>query len=100
MAAAVLLEPGLVPSGAVEVAGDERTLEEVAQALGRRAGAQARFEPDPVESIRDDDTRAMFEWLASPPAYQADLEVTRRLEPAVQDLDGFLTSTPGAGRLR
>jgi len=90
VAAAVLLDPDLVPSGAVEVAGDERTPEEVARALGRLAGVPGRFEPVPVDGVEDEDSRAMFEWFATPPSYRADFAATRRLWPEVQDLDAFL----------
>lgn len=97
IAAAVLVEPDLVPSRAVEVAGDARTPEHVAQALGRWAGTPARFEPTPIDSIEDDDNRAMFKWLTLTPAYQADLGSTRRLHPDVRNLDSFLASTPITG---
>ncbi|MET0695365.1 MAG: NmrA/HSCARG family protein, partial [Propionibacteriaceae bacterium] len=93
VAAAVLIDPDIVASGSVEIAGDERTPEEVANALGRRAGTPARFEATPVDTISDDDTRAMFAWLAAPPAYRADLALTRRLHPAIQSFDGFLSTS-------
>ncbi|NAZ76666.1 NmrA family NAD(P)-binding protein [Kineococcus sp. T13] len=90
--AALLLRPGLAGAGAVEVAGDELTAEQVAEHLGRRRGLRGRFEPTPVEAVDDDDFRAMFGWLGHPPAYQGDLLLTRRLHPGVRDFPAFLAS--------
>jgi uncharacterized protein YbjT (DUF2867 family) len=75
-----LLDPSLVPDGAIELAGDELTVEHAASALGQRQGLPARYEALPTDML-DDDNKAMFEWFATPPAYQADLAATRRLIP-------------------
>ena len=75
-----LLDPSLVPDGAIELAGDELTLEHAANALGQRQGLPARYEALPTGML-DDDSKAMFEWFATPPAFQADLAATRRLIP-------------------
>ena len=90
VAAAVLLDPSLVPSGAVEIAGDEHTPEQVAQAFGRRLGVAGRFEPIGLGTVADPDSRAMFTWLGDPPAYRADFVTTRRLQPEVAGLETFL----------
>ena len=91
VAAAILLEPARVPSGAVEIAGDELTGPEMAAALGRRFGVPARYEALPVEVMDGvGDQRAMYEWFARLPAYQADLTLTRALDPDVCDYDTWL----------
>jgi uncharacterized protein YbjT (DUF2867 family) len=90
VAAAVLLDPSLVPSGAVEIAGHEATPEQVAQAFGRRLGVAGRFEPIGLGTVADPDSRAMFTWLGDPPAYRADFVTTRRLQPEIANLETFL----------
>lgn len=77
-----LLEPGRIPDGAIEVAGDELTGEQVAATFGELRGLPARFEELPT-TVLDPDSKAMFEWFASPPAYQADVAATRELDPRV-----------------
>lgn len=79
-AVAALLDPSRVPGGAIELAGDELTGEQAASAFGHRRGLPARYEALPTDAL-DDDNRAMFEWFATPPAYEADLVATRRLIP-------------------
>jgi uncharacterized protein YbjT (DUF2867 family) len=82
IAVVALLEPGRIPEGAIEIAGDELTGEQVAARFGERRGLPARFEQLPTTML-DDDTKAMFEWFATPPAYQADIDATRDLDPQV-----------------
>ena len=92
--AAVLRDPGRVPGGAIEIAGDERTGEQIAAAFGEAAGLPARYEPLPLEALGDnEDLRAMFEWFARPPAYQGDIAATRELAPDLQDLPTWLART-------
>jgi uncharacterized protein YbjT (DUF2867 family) len=75
-----LLDPGRVPDGAIEIAGDELTGEQVAATFGELRGLPARFEQLPTTAL-DDDNTARFEWFANPPAYQADIAATRDLDP-------------------
>ena len=92
--AAVLRDPGRVPGGAIEIAGDERTGEQIAAAFGEAAGLPARYEALPLEALGDnEDLRRMFEWFASPPAYQADIPATRELVPDLLDLPAWLKRT-------
>jgi len=92
VAARALQEPGSVPAGAVEIAGDELTGEQIAAAFGEHAGLPARFEAVPLEVLAEDpDQQAMFAWFARLPAYQADLELTRRLAPDVLDFRSWLS---------
>lgn len=90
VAAAVLIDPSRVPAGAVEIAGDELTGSQIADAFGRRAGLPARFEALPITAVDDDDLRAMFTWFATPPSYQADRALTAELDPHVQTFEQWL----------
>ncbi len=93
VAAAALLDPAAVPGGAVEIAGDELTGEQIAAAFAERAGLPSRFEPLPLSALASDpDLQAMFTWFAALPAYQADFAATRALAPDVQDLPAWLTA--------
>lgn len=90
VAAAVLVDPSRVPAGAVEIAGDELTGSQIADAFGRRAGLPARFEALPAAAAGDDDRRAMFTWFATPPSYQADRALTAELDPGLQSFERWL----------
>lgn len=93
IAAAVLLEPGRV-EGAVEIAGDELTGEQVAEVFGRAAGLPARYEALPLQVLgEDEDMRSMFDWFTRLPAYRADFALTRELDPGLLDLPGWLAAT-------
>jgi uncharacterized protein YbjT (DUF2867 family) len=90
-AAAALLDPGRVPGGAIEIAGDELTGEQIAAAFGERAGLPSRFEPLPLDVLADDpDQHAMFTWFTTPPSYLADIAETRRLVPQLKDFRAWL----------
>lgn len=87
-AATALLEPATLSSGPVEIAGDQRTPEAMADAFGAQYGRRARFEPLPIEAIDNADAQAMFRWFTTLPAYAADRGRTREL---VGDLTDFPT---------
>jgi hypothetical protein len=40
----------------------------------------------------DTDRQAMFRWFVETPAYQADFDATRRIDPSVLDLTTWLRS--------
>jgi len=83
-----------VPVGSIEIAGDELTGEQIADAFGRQAGLPARFEPLPLAALAGDpDLDAMFTWFTRLPAYQADFAATRELHPGVHDLPTWLATT-------
>ncbi len=90
VAAAVLITPSRVPTGAVEIAGDELTGSQIADVFGRRAGLPARYEALPLTAAGDDDQRAMFAWFATPPSYQADRALTAELDPHLQTFEQWL----------
>jgi uncharacterized protein YbjT (DUF2867 family) len=93
VAAVALLDPDRIPGGAVEIAGDELTGEQVAAAFGEAEGRKARYEALPLDALSGhDDLEAMFGWFAQLPAYQADFELTRDLDPEVWDLRAWLAN--------
>lgn len=91
VAASMLLEPMSAPAE-VEIAGDELTAEQIADAYGRHLGLPARYEPLPL-SVLDGtpELKAMFTWFTHLPAYQADWDATRALAPSVMNLATRLT---------
>ncbi len=90
-AAAALLTQSEDPGEAIEIAGDELTGSEMAQAFGRFAGLPARYEAVPASVLGDnEDMVAMFTWFAETDAYQADFAGTKALVPGVLDLDAWL----------
>lgn len=91
IAAAVVLEPGRVDGRSVEIAGDELTGEQIAEAYQRRYDVPARYEPLPIEVLGGDaDQRAMFGWFARPPAFQADFAATKALAPRTKTFEQWL----------
>jgi uncharacterized protein YbjT (DUF2867 family) len=95
VAAAAALDPDRVPGGSIEIAGDELTGEQIAEAYQRRYNVPARYEPLPIEVFGDDaDQRAMFEWFAHVPAFQADFAATRALAPRTRTLEQWLVTRP------
>lgn len=91
VAAVALLQPDRIAAGAVEIAGDELTGEQVAAAYGERRGLTGKYEAVPTDGL-DEDSKAMFEWFAHVPAYQADFAATRRLHPQVLTFTEWLTT--------
>lgn len=92
-AARLLLEPSAIDGDAIEVAGDELTLDLVAAQAGETFGVPARFETIPLEYLGDDeDLKAMFRWFADGSAYQADLAQSRSLVADVTDLRSWLAT--------
>ena len=93
VAAAAALDPGRVAGGSMEIAGDELTGEQLAEAYQHRYGVPARYEPLPIEVLGDDaDQRAMFEWFAHLPAFQADFAATKALAPRTKTFEQWLTT--------
>lgn len=93
VSAAAMLDPTLLPSGSIEIAGDQVTFADAAELIGRRLGKPGRFEELPLSVMNGDlDRQAMFQWFVDTPGYQADFDATRRIEPRVLDLAGWLDS--------
>jgi len=94
-AAAALLDPASIPGGAIEIAGDELTGEQIAEAYQHRYDVPARYEALPIDVLSgDDDQRAMFEWFAHPPAFRADFAATRALAPQTKTFEQWLETQP------
>ena len=90
-AAAALLAQRDPDTAPVEIAGDEVTGQQIAELLGQRVGAPARFVELPLDSLGDDeDLGAMYAWFTKLPAYRADFVRTRELVPDVQNLSTWL----------
>jgi len=95
VAAAAVLDPDRVAGGSIEIAGDELTGEQIAEAYRHRYDVPARYEPLPIDVLDGDvDQRAMFEWLSQPPAFQADLAATRALAPRTKTFEQWLETQP------
>jgi uncharacterized protein YbjT (DUF2867 family) len=93
-AATILLGGTAVEGGSVEIAGDELTGSQIAQAMGEYAGLSARYEALPMEAIASNgDQAAMFRWFAETPAYQADFEATRTFVPDALDFRAWLAAS-------
>ena len=95
VAAAAVLDPDRVAGGSIEIAGDELTGEQIAEAYRHRYDVPARYEPLPIDVLDGDaDQRAMFEWFAHPPAFQADFAATRALAPRTKTFEQWLETQP------
>jgi uncharacterized protein YbjT (DUF2867 family) len=79
---------------ALELAGDELTMQEVAETLSRVIGRPVRFTPLPIEQTRafDPNLAALCEWLATHD-FGADLPALRALLPDLLTLEAWLTRT-------
>lgn len=87
VSAAALLSPGLIEGGAIEIAGDTQTCDDIATILGKAAGLDARFESLPLSTLDgDEDRQAMFAWYATPVSTTADVAQVRSINPQLLDL--------------
>jgi uncharacterized protein YbjT (DUF2867 family) len=95
VAAAAALDPERVAGGSIEIAGDELSGEQIAEAYQHRHDVPARYEPLPIDVLDGDaDQRAMFEWFAHLPAFQADFAATRALAPRTKNFEQWLMTQP------
>ncbi|HEX4724627.1 MAG TPA: NmrA/HSCARG family protein [Pseudonocardiaceae bacterium] len=95
VAAAATLHPDRVAGGSIEIAGDELTGEQIAAAYQHRYDVPARYDPLPIDVLAGNaDQRAMFEWFAHPPAFQADFAATRALAPRTRTFEQWLAAQP------
>lgn len=90
VSAAALLDPDSIPGGAVEIAGDELTGSQIAEAFSAVRDIPARYEALPVDVLGNEDQEKMFTWFTRLPAYRADFALTRTLAPGVQDLRAWI----------
>lgn len=94
-AARMLVDPSTAPD-AVEIAGDERTGSQMAEAFTAALGRPVRYTPLPVSGLPSADLRAMFTWFTEPEAYRADWEQTRTLAGRPQSLDDWVRGAAAA----
>ena len=95
VAAAAALNPDRVAGGSIEIAGDELTGEQIAEAYQHRYDVPARYEPLPLDVLGGDaDQRAMFEWFVHLPAFRADFTATRALAPRTKTFEQWLVTRP------
>jgi uncharacterized protein YbjT (DUF2867 family) len=75
----------------VEIAGDERTGEQIAEAFGRATGIPARYEPVPLDELRlhSEWQATAYDWL-NRIGYTADVPALRARHPELLDLRGWL----------
>jgi uncharacterized protein YbjT (DUF2867 family) len=95
VAAAAALDPDSVAGGSIEIAGDELTGEQIAEAYQRRYDIPARYEALPISVLDGNaDQQAMFEWFTHLPAFQADFAGTRALAPETKTFERWLMTRP------
>ena len=79
----------------VELAGDEVTGEELAAAFGKHTGLPARFEPVPLDQLREEGLvwqATSYSWLNSI-GYHADIPALRAQFPGLLTLESWLAKT-------
>jgi uncharacterized protein YbjT (DUF2867 family) len=79
---------------ALELAGDELTMPEVAEAFGRAIGRPVRYVAQPLEQLRgtNSDAAAMLRWF-NEHGFQANIPALRALYPQLTDFDTWLHAT-------
>jgi uncharacterized protein YbjT (DUF2867 family) len=76
----------------VEIAGDERTMPEIAEAFGRVAGRDVGYYQVPWEQFEEqmgEEYAVMYRWF-NDVGYEADVEALRREHPGLIDFEGYL----------
>lgn len=90
-AAQAFLHPDEHAGKALELAGDELTMPQVARLLSQRLGRTVEYVPVPVAQVREKDPEAaiMFEWFDQQ-GYQADIEHLRVIHPQLLRFEQWL----------
>lgn len=75
----------------VEIAGDELTGPQMAEAFERVSGIPTRYQQQPIEPLRAvrEDLASMFDWFDRE-GYRADLPELRRIRPGLSNLETWL----------
>jgi uncharacterized protein YbjT (DUF2867 family) len=83
--------PGEYAGKAIELAGDELTMPQVASVFSKWLGRPVRYVELPIEKIRSANKEAaiMFEWF-NKEGYQADIKSLRALRPGLLTLESWL----------
>lgn len=89
--AEVFGDPAEFTGETIEIAGDELTVRQIAEAFARADGIPTRFERQPVEEMRATagELANMFDWL-NEAGYQADIPALRERHPELLTLDAWL----------
>jgi len=74
---------------AMEIAGDERTMPEVAEAFSRTIGIPVKHVQTRLDTITNADSRAMNAWFQKE-GYRADLDELRKIRPQTMDLERWM----------
>ncbi|RSM81661.1 NmrA family transcriptional regulator [Kibdelosporangium aridum] len=94
-------DPGTWIGRQVEIAGDQLTGPQMAEAFERATGTPTRYQQLPLEPLRGrrDDLAAMFEWFERE-GYQADLPALRQMRPDLVSLESWVRTswTPPVAR--
>ena len=79
---------------AIEIAGDELTMPEVAAAIGRVTGLPTRYVETPLAEVRkvSPETALMFEWFSTQ-GYRADIPALRARLPQLMTFEAWLRKT-------
>jgi uncharacterized protein YbjT (DUF2867 family) len=91
VAATVFADPERFVGQRVQVAGDELTMTEMAEAFTRVTGIAARYEESDIEQVRaySEDLAHMYEFFEHK-GFQADLDAVRRLHPGLRTLEDWI----------
>jgi uncharacterized protein YbjT (DUF2867 family) len=87
--------PGKWQDGVVELAGDELSMAELAQAFTRAAGREVRYQQmpwDQFEAHAGRETAKMFHWFEDT-GYHIDISAVRQAYPKLTSFDHWLNST-------
>ena len=77
----------------VEIAGDERTMPEIAEAFGHVAGREVGYYQVPWDQFEEqmgEEYAVMYRWF-NDVGYEADVEALRREHPGLIDFEGYLS---------
>lgn len=96
-AAMAFHDPDAWAGRSVGLAGDERSMEEIAAALGRGAGRPVSYTQIPWDAFEEamgEEMTVMFRWFEET-GYSVDIEARRAEHPALLDFDGWVGRNVG-----
>jgi uncharacterized protein YbjT (DUF2867 family) len=73
----------------IEIAGDQKTMPEVAELFSKSIGSQVSYVRTSLDSVPNPDLRAMQEWFQRE-GYRADIEELKKIRPELMDLKEWL----------
>jgi uncharacterized protein YbjT (DUF2867 family) len=73
----------------IEIAGDQKTMPEVAELFSKSIGSQVSYVRTSLDSVPNPDLRAMQEWFQRE-GYQANIEELKKIRPELMDLKEWL----------